>query len=337
VQLEVHGPAVGDLAHTFRERWDDPHRLDSPAPWSTRLARVGREPRHPDPLPPIPDDPPAVGGHAVQVLRTYPARRPAYPFAPKGERSIARAYLKAFARARSLVYVEDQYLWSADVADALASALASSPDLRLVAVVPRYPDEDGRLSGPPNRIGQERALRRVVEAGGDRVAVYDLEAETGWPIYVHAKVCVVDETWMVVGSDNLNRRSWTHDSELSCAVIDGARDDRAPQDPGGHGDGARRLARDTRLRLWREHLGRVDDDDEDLVDPVSGFDALRHAALALEGWHATDRTGPRPPGRLRLHRPAPVRWWAAWWSAPLYRLVVDPDGRPRHLRRRREF
>ena len=69
---------------------------------------------------------------------------------------------------------------------------------------------------------------------------------------------------MIVGSDNLNLRSWTNDSELSCAVIDEQRDEREPVDPGGHGDGARVLARETRLRLWREHLGRDDGDDADL-------------------------------------------------------------------------
>jgi phosphatidylserine/phosphatidylglycerophosphate/cardiolipin synthase-like enzyme len=37
-------------------------------------------------------------------------------------------------------------------------------------------------------------------------------------VYVHAKVCVIDDTWAAVGSDNFNRRSWTHDSEASAAV-----------------------------------------------------------------------------------------------------------------------
>ena len=37
-------------------------------------------------------------------------------------------------------------------------------------------------------------------------------------------MCVIDDVWMMVGSDNLNLRSWTHDSELSCAVIDEDRD-----------------------------------------------------------------------------------------------------------------
>ena len=80
------------------------------------------------------------------------------------------------------------------------------------------------------------------EAGGDRVLVCDLENTDGTPIYVHAKVCVIDDVWVMLGSDNVNRRSWTHDSELSCAVIDAVPDDREPRDPAGLGDGARRFA-----------------------------------------------------------------------------------------------
>ena len=76
---------------------------------------------------------------------------------------------------------------------------------------------------PPNLLGRAAALEMLQRAGGDRVGVYFLENEAGTPIYVHAKVCVVDDTWAIVGSDNFNRRSWTHDSELSCAVIDAGR------------------------------------------------------------------------------------------------------------------
>jgi phosphatidylserine/phosphatidylglycerophosphate/cardiolipin synthase-like enzyme len=277
------------------------------------------------------DDAPR-GRHSVQMLRTYPARRPAYPFARGGERSVARAYLKAFRRARKLIYIEDQYLWSPDAAAALADALARSPELRVVAVVPRFPDRDGHVSGPPYRIGQERAIERLREAGGDRVSVYDLEAESGRPIYVHAKVCVVDDVWLAVGSDNLNRRSWTNDSEASCAVIDDELDPREPRDPGGMGDGARVLARETRLRLWCEHA--VVEDDDLLLDSAAGFDLLAGRARALDEWHDGGRSGPRPPGRLRRHRSEPVPPLAAWWSRVLYRTVVDPDGRPLRMRLR---
>jgi phosphatidylserine/phosphatidylglycerophosphate/cardiolipin synthase-like enzyme len=340
VQLEVRGPAVGDLWVTFRERWEDPTPLDHRNPWRARLTRRVGQPRHPTPLPELARDPGPAGPHAVQVLRTYPAKRPRLPFAPAGERSIARAYRKALWRARCLVYLEDQYLWSAEIAQELADALRRSPGLRLLAVVPRYPDQDGRLTGPPNRIGQQAALDLVRAAGGDRVAVYDLENEEGTPIYVHAKVCVIDDVWAAVGSDNLNRRSWTHDAELSAAVLDETRDRREPLDPAGLGDGARVFARELRLRLWREHLGRGPGEDGDLVDPVEGFAAWRSAAAALDAWHREhpggDRAG-RPPGQAREHDPGRVQPWAAWWAGPVYRTLVDPDGRPRRLRRSGRF
>ena len=68
-------------------------------------------------------------------------------------------------------------------------------------------------------------------AGHDRFAIYDVENTAGTPVYVHAKVVVIDDVWAMIGSDNLNRRSWTHDSELSCAVLD-AEHDPGPTMPG---------------------------------------------------------------------------------------------------------
>jgi phosphatidylserine/phosphatidylglycerophosphate/cardiolipin synthase-like enzyme len=75
-------------------------------------------------------------------------------------------------------------------------------------------------------------------------------------VYVHAKVAVVDDVWAAVGSANLNRRSWSHDSELTAAVLDEHQDGRAPAVPTDHGDPARRFARELRLTLLREHLDR---------------------------------------------------------------------------------
>ena len=99
-------------------------------------------------------------------------------------------------------------------------------------------------------------MRACTAAGGDRFAVYDLENHEGTPVYVHAKIVVVDDVWAMVGSDNLNRRSWSHDSELSIGVLDSEPDPREPRDPAGLGDGARVFARDLRLRLCSEHLDR---------------------------------------------------------------------------------
>jgi phosphatidylserine/phosphatidylglycerophosphate/cardiolipin synthase-like enzyme len=322
----VAGPAVAQLLETFRERWNDPTPVERrSSPLGRLRMRRAHEQTVPDPIEPMGRAPAASGTHAVQVLRTYPAKRPGYPFAPKGERTIAAFYRKAFARASSLLYIEDQYFWSREVGEALAGALRRNPGLRVIVVVPRFPDRDGVITGPAHRMGQHRTLTMVHEAGGDRVAVYDIENERGTPIYVHAKVVVIDDEVALLGSDNLNRRSWTHDSELSIAVVDDERDDRAPTDPGGRGDGARRFARSLRLELEREHLGSADDADP---APIATFARWRERANALNAWYESGRTGPRPPGRVRPHRLEPVAWWQRIYAIPLYHLLIDPDGRP---------
>ena len=154
------------------------------------------------------------------------------------------------------MYVEDQYMWSPHIARLLADALTRNPELHVIVVVPRHADVDGRFALPPNEVGRLEAIRVVEKVAPDRVHVFDLENAAGTPIYVHAKVCVIDDVWACAGSANLNRRSWSHDGELSCAVLDDTRDDREPRDPSGLGDGARRFARDLRLTLLREHLDR---------------------------------------------------------------------------------
>jgi phosphatidylserine/phosphatidylglycerophosphate/cardiolipin synthase-like enzyme len=328
VQAAIRGPAVGDVEAVFRERWSDPTPLTrSPLRWLRD--RLDGEPARGHPLPPQLPDPPPCGAHAVQLLRTYPYRRRGYPFAPQGERSIARGYRKVLRRARDLVYFEDQYLWSEQVATTFAQALSAQPELRLVAVVPRFPDQISRLAEAPYLLGRVRALDLLRRAGGDRVAIYSLENHEGTPIYVHAKVCIVDDRWAAVGSDNVSMRSWTTDTELTCAVID------EPGERSG-GDGyPRRL----RLALAREHLDRdpAGGGDEDLVDPVKMFDVFARAASELDAWHAGGRQGPRPPGRLRrYHRPRLSRW-TRLWAAPLYRYVYDPDSRPPGLRREGTF
>jgi phosphatidylserine/phosphatidylglycerophosphate/cardiolipin synthase-like enzyme len=332
IQLEVRGPAVDDLSYSFRERWGDPSPLDHRNPARTLQRALMRQPRKLPPLPASPSSTLQTGHHVVQVLRTYPSRRPRYRFAPNGERSVARAFLKAVTRARRLVAIEDQYLWSLDAATALAKALTDHESLLVVIVVPRYPDRDGLVAGAANRFARKRVIDTLTKAGGDRVAVFDLENEGGTPIYVHAKVCIIDDIWLEIGSDNLNRRSWTHDSEIACAVLDERLDTRAPTDPGGLGDGARQLARDTRLALWTEHLGRLAGDHDDLIDAAEGFTALRNSARRLDEWHRAGRISDRPPGQLRTHACEPVAAWLRPISAIAYRSVLDPDGRPRALR-----
>ncbi|ULE35815.1 phospholipase D family protein [Mycobacterium sp. IDR2000157661] len=313
VQLQLRGPVVGALDITFRERWTAraPLNLFNPLAWLRDRFLGPAADRHP--LPDQPSDPPPCGAHAVQVLRTYGDALIEYEFAKDGERSIAHGYTKAIRRARRLIYLEDQYLWSEEIADLLVGALRDNPDLNFVAVVPRHFDLEGALGRPPTLVGRQLALDAVRRVAPDRVHVFDVENHEGTPVYVHSKVCVIDDTWACVGSDNFNRRSWTHDSELSCAVLDA--------------EGV--FARDVRLKLLREHLDRAGDGSADagLADLGTVVDEIVSCAEALEAWHTGGRRGQRPPGRLRPHNIERVDPLTRLWAEPAYRMIYDPDGR----------
>ncbi len=326
-QVRIQGPAVHDVETVFRERWEDPTPL-SLSPLRTLSDRVRRFDTHPDPLPEQQPPPPEAGPHTVQLLRTYPnlSNGRDYPFARGGERSVARGYSKAIANATRLVYVEDQYFWGHDVADPFLVALRENPELRLVVVIPLVPDVDG-LSRVPELLGRERAFRAVMAAAPGRVTAYGIENHAGTPVYVHAKLCVIDDLWASVGSDNFNRRSWTHDSELSCVVLD------------------EEYARNLRLTLAAEHLDRLEQVESegldvvmaDCVDPQGHVDAYAESADRLDAWHAGGKIGPRPAGRLRRLPFPPISAFERRWARVPLDLVHDPDGRPGPIRGGREY
>ena len=337
IQAAISGPAVYDVEAVFRERWEDPTPLSrNPVYWVQD--RVFGLDITPDPLPQQNPPPPSPEGgtHVVQLLRTYPNLRRGrdYPFARGGERSVARGYSKAVLKARDLIYVEDQYVWGQHVGETFTQALKANPGLHIVAVVPLYTDQDGFMARVPQQLGRARALREMKDAAPGRVAVYGIENHAGTPVYVHAKCCVMDDTWATIGSDNFNRRSWTHDSELSAVVVDPSAPDHSPY--------ARRL----RLTLAAEHLDRdVDPGDpdallevmSDCLDGAGLYAAYAESAERLDAWHADGRKGDRPPGRLRrLPDPDLSRLERAAALVP-YLAVHDPDGRPKPLRRKDGF
>jgi phosphatidylserine/phosphatidylglycerophosphate/cardiolipin synthase-like enzyme len=162
------------------------------------------------------------------------------------------------------------------------------------------------------------ATASLRKAAPGRVAFYGLESPEGVPVYVHAKVCIIDDQWASVGSDNFNRRSWTHDSEVTAPVCD----------PG--------YARALRLTLAGEHLDRAGQLN-DLDDPAATFTTFADSAAQLQGWYDGGRRGARPPGRLRPVIDGTQTRFTRAWASVLYRLIYDPDGRPLKVRMRRSF
>lgn len=214
VATRMRGPALGDLSAHFRARWH---------------AVTGESPDGTEPAP--------AGGHTVQVLRTIPER--IYDFAPRGEFRILEAYTRALRAARRLVYLESQFLWSPWVVEILAQKLRQPPseDFRLVVVLPARPN-----NGRDMTRGQLGVLAEADSHGEPRrflaATVSSRSGALAGPLYVHAKVGVVDDAWLTVGSANLNDHSFFNDTEINVHTCD------------------EELARTTRLRLWAEHLER---------------------------------------------------------------------------------
>jgi hypothetical protein len=286
MQLRLRGPAVLDIETNFRDRWNARRELPSLVPYEPLPPVIS------DPLPPVAASP---GTHHVQVLRTFACIHSHYQdFAPSGELTCLAAYLKAIGRAQNYIYLEDQYLVSAELAAALDRALDTVK--QLVILVPEAAD------APPVEafnFHQAAFLRTVTARHPGKVHVFHpLQPSTGRSIYVHSKVMVIDDVYAVVGSPNVNRRSTTHDTELAAAVVDA-----------DVVDGVCRYARDLRLRLWGEHLA-LSVSDPAIADPIAGVAEWERQASA---------------GTFRVRRhvtPMPQGEWQSLWDS-----VLDPDGR----------
>ena len=73
------------------------------------------------------------------------------------------------------------------------------------------------------------------------------------------------------------------------------------------------------------------------MEPHAAYQAFAATAANLDRWHATGRVGPRPPGRLRRYHTPRLSPLTSACATPLYRVIYDPDGRPRSMRRLGQF
>jgi phosphatidylserine/phosphatidylglycerophosphate/cardiolipin synthase-like enzyme len=257
------GPAVADVASHFAMRWE--------ATTDERLPAV-----------PVPSP---AGPSRVQVIRTLPEKT--YPALPRGDFGLLEAYMGAINRARDLIYLENQFLWSAEIVAVLREKLLRPPsaDFRICLVLPRHPNNGNDDTRGQLGVLQEsdRQHRLLVGTIGPLVG-----QQPG--VYVHAKVGVVDDQWLTIGSANLNEHSLFNDTEVNLVTDD------------------RTLARNVRERLWSEHLGR----------DCTGRPALE--VIETE-WRALLSPAPPRPSALR---PLPaVSRRSARLLGPLKGLLVD--------------
>ncbi|MFL5909056.1 MAG: phospholipase D-like domain-containing protein [Gaiellaceae bacterium] len=229
--VRLEGPIVADVAEHIRLRWEAVTGDD-----------VG-----------VHGNGAGGGGVDVQLVRTVPER--VYPALRGGEFSILESYLRALRSAERLVYLESQFLWSSEVVMVLADKLRNPPcdDFRVVVLLPARPNNGG-----DDTRGQVGVLVDADEEGGgvSRFLACTLyqPGRGGSIVYVHAKIGIVDDRWLTIGSANLNEHSLFNDTEVNVVLHDEA------------------TVRAVRSQLWSEHLERsvadVAGDPTALVDDV---------------------------------------------------------------------
>ncbi|HSO06456.1 MAG TPA: VTT domain-containing protein [Pelomicrobium sp.] len=245
VQLMVAGPIACTLGELARERWQ---------------RAGGNEIRAPEPRPVAEVWPEDVRVDAENVRVAIARTDPAFRGRPE-VREVEQLHLDAIAAARRSIYIENQYLTSAHIGDALARRLEEADGPDVVIVTGR--STRGWLAQLTMDVLRARLCRKLKEAdaGGRLRLVYPEVPGLGSDrINVHAKVMVVDDDFVRVGSSNLNNRSMGLDTECDLAFESEDRDD------------LRRAIAAFRNRLLAEHLG---------VEPARVAEAIeREGSLA---------------------------------------------------------
>jgi phosphatidylserine/phosphatidylglycerophosphate/cardiolipin synthase-like enzyme len=261
----LEGPIVRVLAEVARDRW---HRAggksmaplpDQPSPWPAQLRAEFTN---------IP----------IAVSRSIPATD-----TDTGVLEIEQLYLDQIAAARSFIYAESQYFASRRIAEAMAKRLGEPNGPEIVIINPVS------AQGWLEPLAMDTARARLREAlrrkdPNNRFRIYHPVTDGGEPIYVHAKILIVDDLILRVGSSNMNNRSMRLDTE--CDVTINADGDAQDVD-------TQAIAR-IREGLLGEHLGVAPDEFKDVANEhgslINAIEALRGDGKTLVPYETPDLT-----------------------------------------------
>ena len=272
VTSALTGPAASALGELARRRWRRAtgDQLDRPGdrtelPWPAGLEIVARNLN-------------------IAIARTEP------PF--EGEslvNEIERLCLDQIAAARNSIYIESQYFAAESICQALEARLREPDGPEIVVVNPQAALSS--LEDEAMHVLRGRLISRMDAADrGDRFRILYPVTRAGEPIYIHAKVFIIDDRVLRIGSSNLNDRSMGFDTECDIAF----------ESPNDDFD----VIEQFRTRLLAEHLGvepsRVEnalsrtgsliDTIDALNDERRGFRAIsRKSESRLGGWFADSR------------------------------------------------
>tara|TARA_R110000772_G_scaffold166300_1_gene277960 strand:- start:2088 stop:3566 length:1479 start_codon:yes stop_codon:yes gene_type:complete len=141
-------------------------------------------------------------------------------------REIEALFLDQIRRAEKFIYIENQYFTSRKIADAIALRLEEPDPPEIILVMPKTAD------GWLEQKAMDSARAKIVAAirakkDTSKFAIFTPVNEANEDIYVHAKIMIIDDKILRVGSANLNNRSLGLDSECDLVIDSRETNDRA--------------------------------------------------------------------------------------------------------------
>jgi phosphatidylserine/phosphatidylglycerophosphate/cardiolipin synthase-like enzyme len=223
----LEGPAAWEVLERFKRRW---HNHPTAKNEILRGEKEGKPPEKPAPYP------------YAQVVGTYNSLD-----GREKDRSLSKAYLQIIDNAKSYIYIEDQYLVNLDVARALNKKI-KDPKFRKLTFAIQDSIETSDILIPNRKRGEfyEAVLKDSNDDQKSKVLLAVID-RTNWEKEhfhpgMHAKTLIVDDEIAIIGSANVNQRSFTCDSETSVIVFD----DSAKVD--------QNFARIFRIATWKDFL-----------------------------------------------------------------------------------
>lgn len=248
----VEGAPAKALGVLFRDRWARCTGEMLPEPPATR-------PAWPANLTP------QFKSVAVGLSRTHGAFKH-YPEV----REVERLHLDSIAQARRCIYMENQYFTSPLIAAALARRLSEADGPEVVLIGTEHsPSFFDQATMDRTRVKFIERLKRADKHG--RLQAYSPVTTLGRIIIVHAKLTIIDDRLLRIGSANINNRSLGFDTECDLSF----------EAEGRSGSGNRAEIERLRNHLLAHWLGCEDAVVEAALRKAggvgAGLEALRHA------------------------------------------------------------
>jgi len=232
LELMVDGEAAVILGDLARSRWHraTDQKLKPPEPptedhWPTSI-------------------PPTISDVNIAIARTQAEGDDQAP-----SREVERLYQDAIAAAQRHIYIENQYLTANSICMALADRLREEQGPEIIIVLPL--ESSGWLEKTTMDVLRTRQMRTLREANQfDHLRICYPDGpglNNEQCIMVHAKLMIVDDQLLRLGSANLSNRSMGLDTECDVAIEAGDREDLKQAIVG------------LRNRLLAEHLGSEPD------------------------------------------------------------------------------